>query len=57
MNSANIIKRLDLHSIQTRINNGQVEALEEWTKNGKYGCQWIDVTGWTTRQVYDWLGY
>lgn len=53
-----INKILKLHSIETKRERGRLYALEVWTNSdGSSDEQWIDCTGWTTRQVYDWLGY
>lgn len=38
---------------------GKIYALEKWldTKTGRFEQELTDVTGWTRRQLLDWLGY
>ena len=61
MANETIKKILENHSVPAYESNGRVFASEEWLQF--YGenripvYNWIDVTGWTREQVYDWLGY
>jgi hypothetical protein len=38
---------------------GKIYALETWkdTKTGLFECEMTDVTGWSKKQLLDWLGY
>jgi hypothetical protein len=48
---------LEQHGVQWSTRSGRLFALECYTDNGIPGSQWIDVTGFSTRKLYDWLGY
>ena len=45
------------HSIEYTIENGHIIANGYYTKDGKTGCDKVDVTEYTKTQLYDWLGY
>ena len=52
---------LKKHSIETRLINGRLEALDVYTFR-QYGkvqtqTQWVDVTSMTATELYRWLGY
>lgn len=57
--AAETIKRiLEDHSIEYMEFNGYIVALEYWTgTNGSSGVNFLDVTGWSRKQLFDWLGY
>lgn len=57
MSNISIKKVMDLHSIFCWISNGRVYAIESYTLDGKGYEDTIDVTGWTKKQILDWLGY
>lgn len=45
-------------SYQVNASNGHLYALDQMTnKAGQERNTWIDVTGWSTRQMFRWLGY
>lgn len=49
------------HGIQAKEENGQLLACEEGTtyKNGTVTPyeDWVNVTAWTLKKLYRWLGY
>ena len=57
--AAETIKRiLDDHSIDYMEIEGYIVAFERWADTeGKHGINFIDVTGWSRKQLFDWLGY
>lgn len=54
---ANIAKILDLHYINYNIDNNRIIAEEVYTKDGKLYIDKIDITNYTKRELYNWLGY
>lgn len=52
-----IDKILTAHGINTKFENGNLYALEEWTKEGQYFNKWVNVSNWTITKVKNWLGY
>ena len=52
-NLSTIRKILDEHCILTTLYNGKLYAYENANKDSKF----IDVTNWSKKQIYDWLGY
>lgn len=57
-----IIKKiLEMHSIEYREEAGTIYAIEKGTilKDGQRSAyeEPIDVTGWSKKQLYHWLGY
>ena len=57
--AAETIKQiLTAHNIKFMEIEGYIVALEYWTgTNGSNGVNFLDVTGWTKKQLFDWLGY
>jgi hypothetical protein len=46
------------HGIESRIVNGRLEALSVCTGlSAGTRYDWVDVTDYTTRDFYQWLGY
>lgn len=52
-----LIKLLENHGIETQVRAGRVYATAHYTTDGKPGSDTVDVTGWTTREACEWLGY
>ena len=52
-----IEKILKLHYVNTMWVDNRLYAEEEYSINGVGTSTWIDVTDWTRKEVYDWLGY
>ena len=52
-----IVKLLGLHYIDTRVANGRVYAVETYAQNGVLWEEEVDVTDYTKRELYQWLGY
>lgn len=53
---------LDTHGIDTIQHKDKLFALSVYTytdTDGQTACgsEWVDVTGFTTKQLYNWLGY
>ena len=58
MNNKIIAQILKLHSINYKIDEaGRIFAEEVYTINGNTYSDFIDVTGWTHKKLYLWLGY
>lgn len=57
MSNKNIVRILNLHCIYYMIDAGRIFAEEVYTVNGKIYSNFIDVTGWTHKELYSWLGY
>ena len=62
MTNETIIRILEQHSIGHNIaSDNRLYAAEEYTeRRGSEvigSTEWIEVTGWSRRQLYDWLGY
>lgn len=57
--AAETIKRiLEDHSIDYMEIEGYIVAYERWSDtDGNNGINFIDVTNWTRKQLFDWLGY
>lgn len=57
--TAETIKRiLEDHSIEYMEFEGYIVAFERWTDiKGNNGVNFLDVTGWSRKQLFDWLGY
>lgn len=54
MNTIDAIRKiLDAHCILTTFYDGKLYAYEAANKDSKF----IDVTNWSKKQIYDWLGY
>lgn len=51
-----VAKVLDMHSVPYRIENGRIyaDSMEAYTE---LFAKMIDLTGYTKRQLFDWLGY
>lgn len=45
------------HGIDTKIINGSLHAMDEWSKEGAMFSNWINVSNWTMTELYNWLGY
>lgn len=56
MNNQQIIKILDAHSIPYKIEDGHVIA-DSMLADADLFEETVDVTGWTKKQLLDWLGY
>lgn len=52
-----IIKILKAHCITYKIDNNRVIADDVYTQNGVTYTNTIDVTDYTKKQLYTWLGY
>lgn len=48
---------LDAHGIVTKTENGRLYAYEVGTINGELHIDLVDVTDFTTAELYTWLGY
>ena len=58
MTTETIKRILNDHNMEYLEYNGYIMVLEHWTEsNGNSGVNFIDVTGWTRKQLFDWLGY
>lgn len=58
MTTETIKRILNDHSIEYMEYGGYIVVLERWTgSNGNSGVNFIDVTGWDRKQLFDWLGY
>lgn len=57
--TAETIKRiLEDHSIEYMEFEGYIVAFERWTDTkGNNGVNFLDVTRWSRKQLFDWLGY
>lgn len=54
MENVNTIREiLDAHCILTAFYDGKLFALENAGKDSRL----LDVTNWSKKQIYDWLGY
>ena len=58
MNNKTISQILKAHSINYKIDEtGRIFAEEVYTINANTYSDFIDVTGWTHKKIYLWLGY
>ena len=58
MSNKTIAKILKMHSINYRINDAKhIFAEEIYTINANTYSDFIDVTGWSHKKLYLWLGY
>ena len=58
MNNETIVQILKVHSINYKIDEaGRIFAEEVYTINANAYSDFIDVTGWTCKNLYLWLGY
>ena len=60
MKRERIISILERHYIEYATTpSGKIYAVEKWfnTKTGLFESEITDVTGWSKKQLYDWLGY
>lgn len=57
MNNNTIASILKQHSINYKIENNRIYAEEVYTINTNVYTNYIDVTGWTHKKLYLWLGY
>ena len=49
---------LDEHGITRKMTKtGTLIARDEWVSHGQLNWRWINVSGWTFRQLFAWLGY
>jgi len=48
---------LENHGIKTKTERGHLFAMECGTIYGASYTAWVDVTGWTRKQLLNWLGY
>lgn len=48
---------LQQHGVKTKVENKQLFALDEYTLNTVYGCDWINVTGYNIKQILNFLNY
>jgi hypothetical protein len=53
---------LAAHHQDLKDENGRLLVLDKWTQQNADGTtepaeEWLDVTDWTRRQIYAWLGY
>ena len=44
-------------STQTSLDNARIQAEEVYTLNGVAGSNWVDVTDYTAKKLFTWLGY
>ena len=51
------IQVLTIHHVENVIFAGKVYALESGLIHGKPYTAWKDVTNWTKKELYSWLGY
>lgn len=56
MTNEKIKKILDLHSVPNYIENGNIFADSMLSGTKKFE-EVENMTGWTRKQLYDWLGY
>ena len=52
-----IRKIMDGHCIPTTYYIGNLYAVESWTENGGANSRLVDVSRWSKKEIYDWLGY
>ena len=53
-----IINILHNHGIETRVQNGRIEALDVvYDAAGRDVSSWVDCTDWTVRGAKEFLGY
>lgn len=46
------------HSVEYIEIKGYIVALEDWNGiDGSSGINFIDMTSWSRKQIFDWLGY
>ena len=58
MNNERIAEILKAHSIGFVVENGSIYGIAVYTDiNGYPYCEKEEMTGWSRRQLYDWLGY
>lgn len=48
---------LSAHGVETKIENNKLYAFEAWTIKGVAGGQWVDTTGWSNKEVFEFLNY
>ena len=54
MTTSQKILILNQHGIETRINDGIIQAKDEYSSNGCYYFNWVSIEN---MNVYAWLGY
>ena len=52
-----LIATLTAHGIAHRLSGGRLYAENVYVLDGAIQRTWHDVTGYTTTQLYRWLGY
>lgn len=57
MTTVKIIKILNAHSIDSKLVDGKVYALEVFTNNGVTSEKWVNVTNYSYKKLLYWLGY
>lgn len=57
MTNVKIQATLQMHGVTTAVTEAKVMALDEYTIEGAAWCQWVDVTGYSARDLRNFLGY
>jgi len=52
-----ILKALKDHGVPYKNENGILLAGEEYTKEQKYFCDWVNTSAWSIKDLKNFLGY
>lgn len=57
LSASSIANLAKAHGINVREVGERVELLEQVARGGRWEDHWVNATGWTIRDLMDWLGY